>query len=76
MIFSRTKFRAASEVAFFNEIALDHLVKLLVVATIQIFPLDGGDMGPIKSIDQVWKGQGDVTLPISTEGASIKFPSL
>ena len=54
----------------------NHLVKCLVAATICIFPFDYGDMGSISLVDQVQNGQGDVTLPIFTDGAYIKLPTL
>ena len=74
MMLSRTKFLTASEVTFLNEIASDHLVKHSVAASIGIFPLDGGEIGPIKSMDQVWKGQGMSHFPFPLKEHVLNVP--
>ena len=46
---SRMKLAIAGPVAFFREMASNHFVKYSVATNIQILPLDGGLIGPIKS---------------------------
>ena len=53
MILFRTNSLKAFEVAFLSDMASDHLVKFSMAANIQIFPLEGGDIGPIRFIDHV-----------------------
>lgn len=45
---SSIKVATTSVVAFFNRIALAHLVKYLVATKIQIFSFDSGEIGLIK----------------------------
>ena len=54
------KFATAGPVAFFNGIALTHFVKYSIATNIQIYPLDDGLIGLIKSSPQVWNGHGIV----------------
>ena len=58
IICSRMKFATIGPVVFFREMASTHFVKYSVATSIQIWPLDGGLIGPIKSSPQVWNGQG------------------
>ena len=47
------KLATAGPVAFFKGIASTHFVKHFVAANIQVYPLEGGLIGPIKSNAQV-----------------------
>ena len=58
IICSQMKFVTIGPVAFFREMASTHFVKYSVATSIQIWLLDGGLIGPIKSSPQVWNGQG------------------
>lgn len=69
------KFLITSDVALLRGIASDLLVKLLVVAKIQIFPFDCGVIGLIRLIDYVSKSKGEVILPISTVGVYMRLSS-
>ena len=51
------KFAIVGPVIFLREMASTHFVKYSVTTSIQIWTLDGGLIGPIKSSPQVWNGQ-------------------
>ena len=58
-----------SEEAFFNRIASAHFVKFSVAVKIQIHPLNGGHIGPIRSRAHIWKGHGALIGCKVTAGA-------
>ena len=67
MICSRMKFTITAPMAFFKGITSTHFVKYSMAARIQIWPLEGGFIGPIRSSSQVWKGH-NVVMSCSTFG--------
>jgi hypothetical protein len=55
---SRIKFATAALVAFRSGMASTYFVKYSVATRIQMYPLEAGLMGTIRSSPQVWNGQG------------------
>ena len=60
MMCSRMKLETVAPVAFFKGMASTYFVKCSIAATIHMWPLEGGLIGPIRSRPQVWKGHGVV----------------
>ena len=70
----RMKLATAGLVAFFREMASTYFVKYSVTTNIQIWPLDGGLIGPIKSSPQVWNGQGVIMFWRLVGWVCMRFP--
>ena len=74
IICSQMKFATTGPVAFFWGMASTHFVKYSIATSIQIWPLDGGLIGPIRSSSQVWNDQGFIMFWRLVGWVCMRFP--